>query len=131
MAYNEFLADRVRHALKENQAGFEEKKMFGGLCFLVDDKMCVGIVKEELMVRIAPENQDEYLGEKGCRLMDFTNNSMKGFLFVDPTGVDMDDDLDKWVKRCLEYNPRAKSSNKKKKEGIKKAAKLRSNSFLF
>jgi TfoX/Sxy family transcriptional regulator of competence genes len=113
MAYNELLADRVRHALKENKTSFEEKKMFGGLCFLVDEKMCLGIVKEELMVRIAPENQDEFLAEKGSRLMDFTNNSMKGFLFVTPEGVDMDDDLNRWVERCLEYNPRAKSSKSK------------------
>lgn len=113
MAYNELLADRVRHALKENKTTFEEKKMFGGLCFLVDEKMCIGIVKEELMVRIAPEKQDEYLAEKGSRLMDFTHNSMKGFLFITPEGVDMDDDLNRWVQRCLEYNPRAKSSKKK------------------
>lgn len=113
MAYNELLADRVRHALKENKTTFVEKKMFGGLCFLVDEKMCLGIIKEELMVRIAPEKQDEYLAEKGSRLMDFTNNSMKGFLFITPEGVDMDDDLNKWVERCLEYNPRAKSSKRK------------------
>ena len=114
MAYNEYLADRIRHALRENQTGFEEKKMFGGLCFLVDDKMCVGIVKDDLMVRIEPELQDEFLSENGSRLMDFTGNSMKGFLMISPEGVDMDEDLDKWVQRCLEYNPRAKSSKKKK-----------------
>lgn len=113
MAYNELLADRLRHTLKESKTTYEEKKMFGGLCFLVDGKMCVGIVKEELMVRIAPENQDLYLEEKGCRLMDFTQNSMKGFLFITPEGVDMDDDLSKWVNRCLDFNPRAKSSRKK------------------
>ena len=88
--------------------------MFGGGCFLVDEKMCLGNVKEELMVRIAPENQDEFLIENGCRLLYFTNNSMKGSLFVSADGVDMDDDLDKWVKRCLEYNPRAKSGKKKR-----------------
>lgn len=113
MAYNEFLADRVRHALKENKTSFEEKKMFGGLCFMVDEKMCLGIVKEDLMVRIAPEKQDEFLTENGSRLMDFTNNSMKGFLFIAPEGVDMDEDLNKWVVRCLEYNPRAKPGKKK------------------
>jgi len=113
MAYNELLADRVRHSLKENKATFEEKKMFGGLCFLVDEKMCLGIMKEELMVRIAPEKQDEFLAEKGSSLMDLTTNSMKGFLLITPEGVDMDDDLNKWVIRCLEYNPRAKSSKRK------------------
>src|SRR5680860_355726 len=98
MAYNEYLADRVRGSLKENHSTFEEKKMFGGVCFMVDEKMCIGVIKEDLMVRIEPESQDEFLQEKGCRLMDFTKNSMKGFLYIDPEGVDMDEDLDKWVK---------------------------------
>lgn len=110
MAFSEYLADRVRHSLKENKAAYKEKKMFGGICFFVDDKMCVGIFKEELMVRIAPENQDKYLKNEDCRLMD---EAMKGFLYVSPEAIDMDDDLDKWIKRCLEFNPRAKASKKK------------------
>jgi TfoX/Sxy family transcriptional regulator of competence genes len=114
MAYSEYLADRVRHSLRENQTGFEEKKMFGGLCYFVDDKLCVGVFKEELLVRIAPENEDEYLLEKDCRLMDEINHSMKGFLYISPDGIDMDDDLDKWIKRSLEFNPRAKASKKKR-----------------
>ncbi len=114
MAYNEFLADRVRGSLKEYNSHFEEKKMFGGICFLVDDKMCVGVLKDDLMIRIDPDYQEDYLKEKGCRVMDFTHRPMKGFLYVDPEGVDLDEDLDKWVKRCLEFNPKAKSSKKKK-----------------
>ncbi len=114
MAYNEFLADRIRSVLKENNSLFEEKKMFGGLCFLVDDKMCVGIVKENLMVRIDPTQQDDFLKEEGCKLMDFTKRPMKGFLYVEPNAIDLDEDLDKWVKRCLEFNPKANSSKKKK-----------------
>ena len=115
MAYSEYLADRVRQTLKENKTGFEEKKMFGGLCWFVDDKLCVGVFKEELMVRIAPENENQYLQEEDyCRFMDEVNHSMKGFLMISPEGIDMDDDLDKWIKRCLEFNPRAKSNKKKK-----------------
>jgi len=113
MAYNEYLADRVRFALKENNAIFYEKKMFGGLCFFVDEKMCTGVFNEELMVRIAPENEENYLKDDDCKMMDENTNSMKGFLMISPQGIDMDDDLDKWVKRCLEFNPRAKSSKKK------------------
>jgi len=113
MAYNEYLADRVRFALKENNALFYEKKMFGGLCFFVDEKMCTGVFKEELMVRIAPDDAENYLKEEDCKMMDEDTNSMKGFLMISPQGIDMDDDLDKWVKRCLEFNPRAKSSKKK------------------
>jgi len=113
MAYSEFLADRVRFSLKENNTAFEEKKMFGGLCFFVDDKMVCGAFKEELMVRIAPENESEYLSNYDCQRMD-ESGSMKGFLMITPEGIDMDDDLDKWIKRCLDFNPRAKSSKKKK-----------------
>jgi len=113
MPYNEYLAERVRNALKENKSGFKEKKMFGGVCYMVNDKMCVGIINEDLMVRIDPELQDKFLQEKGCRLMDFTKRPMKGYLYIEPVGVDMDEDLDKWVKRCLDFNPKAISSKKK------------------
>lgn len=114
MAFNEYLSDRVRSSLKDYKASFEEKRMFGGMVFMVDDKMCVGIINDDLMIRIAPENQDIFLQEKGCRMMDFTKRPMRGYLFISPEGVDMDEDLDKWVKRCLEFNPKAKSSKKKK-----------------
>lgn len=114
MAYSEYLADRVRLSLKEKKTGFEEKKMFGGLSFFVDNKLCVGVFKEELLVRIPPEKQEEYLQKEDCRLMDESGKSMKGFLMVSPEAVDMDDDLDKWVERCLDFNPRAKSSKRKK-----------------
>ena len=114
MAFSEYLSERVRNSLKDNKASFEGKKMFGGMVFLVDDKMCVGIVKDDLMVRIAPEDQDKFLQEEGCRMMDFTKRPMKGYLYISPEGVDMGEDLDKWVKRCLEFNPKAKSSKKKK-----------------
>jgi TfoX/Sxy family transcriptional regulator of competence genes len=114
MAFSEYLADRVRFCLKENKAMFNEKKMFGGLCYFVEDKMLAGVFKEELMVRIAPENEAEYLRNEDCREMDETNHSMKGFLMITPEGIDMDDDLDKWIKRCIEFNPRAKASKRKK-----------------
>lgn len=113
MAYSEFLADRIRDSLKGLNSTYEEKKMFGGMCFLVNEKMCVGIINDDLMVRIDPNDQEEYLSEKGCRIMDFTKRPMKGYLYVSPEGVDMDEDLDKWVKRCLDFNPKAKSSKKK------------------
>lgn len=113
MAYDEFLADRIRNTLKQKQISFEEKKMFGGVCFMVDDKMCMGVVKNDLMVRIDADKQEIYLKEKGCRVMDFTKRPMKGFLFVSLEAVDMDEDLEKWLTRCLEFNPKAKSSKKK------------------
>ena len=114
MAYSEYLADRVRLTLKGNNTLFYEKKMFGGLCFFVGEKLCTGVFKEELMVRIDPVNEAKYLHEEDCRMMDENTHSMKGFLMITPEGIDMDDDLDKWIKRCLDFNPRAKASKKKK-----------------
>lgn len=114
MAYSEYLADRVRNSLKENRVAFGEKKMFGGLCFFVDEKMCTGVFKEDLMVRIDPINEAQYLTDENCRMMDEHTHSMKGFLMINPDGIDMDEDLDIWIKRCLEFNPRAKASKKKR-----------------
>ena len=115
MAFSEYLADRVRSSLKGLNSTFEEKKMFGGMSFMVDDKMCVGIINDDLMVRTDPEHQNEFLKETGCRIMDFTKRPMKGYLYVSAEGIDMDEDLDKWVQRCLDFNPMAKASKKRKK----------------
>ena len=113
MAYDEYLADRIRLALKSSNISYGEKKMFGGISFFVDDKMLMGVIKNNLMVRIDPLKQEEYIKERGCHLMDFTKRPMKGFLSIDPEGIDMDSDLDKWVNRCMEFNPKAKSGKKK------------------
>ena len=115
MAYDNFLADRIRSVLKDKKVPFTEKKMMGGLCYLVDDKMCIGIVKDNLMARIDPGIYDDSLLRKGCREMDFTGRPMKGFIFVEPEGIDMDEDLDYWVQLCLDFNPKAKSSKKNQK----------------
>ncbi len=115
MAYSEFLADRVRQRLKETRTPYEEKKMMGGLCFMVDDKMCVGIVKEDLMARVGPELQEANRDRLGYRPMDFTGRPMKGYVFISPEGVDKQEDLEHWVDLCLQFNPEAKSSKKKKK----------------
>ena len=114
MAYDEHLADRVRQCLKVKKARFAEKKMMGGLTFMVDDKMCVGISKNELMARIGPDVYEKALKKKGARVMNFTGKAMKGFVFVKPAGVDLDKDLDYWIELALAYNPLAKSSKKKK-----------------
>ena len=113
MAYNEALADRIRHVLSHKKIKYAEKAMFGGLCFLVDDKMLMGVEKQRLMVRIDREDEPKALKKKGAKPMDFTGRVMKGFLFVDDKAVDMDDDLEYWVNLCLKYNPKAKSSKKK------------------
>jgi len=114
MAYDEYLADRIRQVFKDKGIEVEEKKMMGGICYLVDDKMCAGVTRNSLMARIGPEAYDEAMAIKGCKPMDFTGRPMKGFVFVEPEGIDMEEDLAQWIQRCLDYNPMAKSSKKKK-----------------
>ncbi len=115
MAYDIHLADRIRQLLDKRKVAYTEKEMMGGWCLLVDEKMCVGIVKNDLMARIAPEFDKQVLKKKGCRPMDFTGRVMKGYYFISPAAVDLDKDLDYWVQLCLDFNPKAKSSKKKKK----------------
>jgi len=115
MAYNEYFADRIRLVLKDKGISFFDKKMMGGLTFMVDDKMCVGILKDNLMARIDPEIYEDALTRKGCREMDFTGRPMKGFVLIEPEGIDMDEDLEYWIQLALDYNPKAKSSKSKKK----------------
>ncbi|MFZ4522944.1 MAG: TfoX/Sxy family protein [Bacteroidales bacterium] len=113
MAYDEFLADRIRQKFRELDVPFQDKKMMGGICFLVNDKMCVGIVKGQMMARIDPEKTAEAFSHKGCHEMDFTRRPMKGFIFIEPEGIDNDADLAYFIKLALDYNPQAKSSKKK------------------
>jgi TfoX/Sxy family transcriptional regulator of competence genes len=113
MAYDEHLAERISGTLKQKHVSFEAKNMMGGLCFLIDGKMAVGIVKDTLMARIDPGLYEKALTKKGCRPMDFTGKPMKGYVFVDPVGVDMDKDLEYWIQLTLDFNPRAKASKKK------------------
>lgn len=122
MAYDEFMADRIRQAFKEKNTAFSEKKMFGGLCFMVNEKMCCGVhydKKKEtdlLMARIGEAAHDAALDREGCHPMDFTGRPMKGYVFVTPDGFDTDDDLAYWVQLCLDFNPLAKASKKRKKK---------------
>jgi len=81
---------------------------------MVNDKMCVGILNDDLMVRIDPDIYEKALEKRGCREMDFTGRPMKGFMFVDHEGTRNKKDLEYWIKRALDFNKRAKSSKKKK-----------------
>lgn len=107
MAYDEQLADRIKNSLDRRKVKYAEKKMFGGLCFMVDDKMMMGVEKDRLMARIDPEDEGKALKRKGARQMDFTGRPMKGFVYIDEKGFDMDDDLEYWISLCLKYNPKA------------------------
>lgn len=109
MAFSEFLADKVRQRLL-NKGLVEEKKMMGGLIFMVNDKMCVGIdidkktQADRLMVRVGKLPYKDLLQKDGSRPMDFTGSVMRGFLFIDPDGFDKEKDLDFWVLKALEFN---------------------------
>lgn len=113
MPYNEKLADRVREIIAAAEKNIEEKKMFGGLCFMVNDKMCVGVQQNNLMLRIAPEKFEESLEKEGCRPMEFGGRTMKGFVYVDESVLNTKRKLEAWLKLPLEYNKIAKSSKKK------------------
>ena len=114
MAYDEKLADRVRELISLTHKKIEEKAMFGGLCFMVNDKMALGVEKERLMVRLDPAKYDEVMEKEGCKPMDFTGKVMKGFVFVDAGVLATKKKLEYWVGLALEYNKIAKASRKKK-----------------
>ena len=114
MAYDNYLADRMSRILAEKHVSAEEKKMMGGLCYMVDDKMCFGIVKNQMMARINPDFYQEALEMEHVNEMNFTGRPMKGYVFIDGEGIDSEDQLDFWVQKCLDFNPLAKSSKKKK-----------------
>jgi TfoX/Sxy family transcriptional regulator of competence genes len=114
MAYNEKLANRIRESLVDVKK-VKEKQMMGGLTFMVNDKMCVGIFKDELMCRIDPEIQEDALSMPGSRIMDFTGRPMKGYILVDEPGIKSKKQFDYWINLCLDFNKRAKSSKRKAK----------------
>ncbi len=122
MAYDEYLADRCRQILKQKHVYFEEKKMMGGLCFMVDEKMCFGLDTDKnsgasrMMARVGLENYEKTLEQPNCGPMDFTGRAMKAYVYVYADGMDTDEDLAYWIQLCLDFNPLAKKSKKKNKK---------------
>lgn len=115
MAFNEYLAERVGRFFTDNKVNYRSMKMMGGLCFMVDEKMCVGVVKDELMARIGTEKYAEALKIEGCKEMNFTGRAMKGYVFLSEDAIDLDSDLEYWLQLALDFNPLAKASKKRKK----------------
>jgi len=101
MAYDETLADRIRDALA-GEDGVTERKMFGGLAFMVGGHMACGIVKEELMLRLGAEGADEALDRPHTRPMDFTGRPMTGMVFVSPAGL-RGAALARWVGQAVTF----------------------------
>lgn len=115
MAFNEKLSDRIREALSDFP-NVEEKYMFGGVCYMLNGKMCVGVVKDEMMCRIGPEAYEEALEMPGCREMVFTGKPMKGYVFVSEEGMKGKKQFEYWIGLSVAFNnKRARSSAKKKK----------------
>lgn len=102
MAYDEGLAERVREQFQDRY-DVEEKKMFGGLCFMVSNHMCCGIVKDTLMARVGPDNYKKCLVRKHASEMDFTGRAMKSMVYVSPEGVESDSELAEWVGICTDF----------------------------
>jgi TfoX/Sxy family transcriptional regulator of competence genes len=115
MAFNETLSNRIREELADVPR-FEEKLMFGGICFMVNDKMCIGVAEDEMMCRIGPDAYDKALEMNGVRQMVFTGKPMVGYVFVDKHVLSSKKDLRYWIDMCLKFNVHAKSSKKKTKK---------------
>ncbi|MGZ3776433.1 MAG: TfoX/Sxy family protein [Mucilaginibacter sp.] len=111
MAYDEKLADRVREALI-NVPKVTEKKMFRGVTFMVDDKMCISVSGNELMLRLEPDLTEQLVEENGTRPMVHGGKHMKGFIYISPERFKNQKDFDYWIKLALDFNPKAKSSKK-------------------
>lgn len=103
MAYDDTVANRVREALASADADPVEKKMFGGLAFMVRGHMTVGIVGDELMVRVGKDAHEEALAQPHTREMDFTGKPMTGMVYVGPEGFADYTDLRDWVQRGLDF----------------------------
>ena len=118
MAFNENTAQRIREFFQQKKAPFYEKKMFSGICFMVDDKMCCGthIDKKSgedfLLCRIGEEEYSSALEMDNVIPMEFTGKAMKGYIFVTQEGHKTAKDLYHWLELCLKFNPQAKASKK-------------------
>lgn len=102
MPYNESLADRIRTTLARRR-NIEEKKMFGGICFLLNGNMLVGVWKEFLIARLGPDQGEDALLEPHVRKMDITGKPMKGWVMVEPEGVEDDGQVKDWVQRAMKF----------------------------
>jgi TfoX/Sxy family transcriptional regulator of competence genes len=111
MSYNENLAERIRKALA-HLGNVKEKKMFGGLAFMVDDKMCITAGDNRIMCRVDPILHEDLIHNKGCRTVIMRGREYKGYIHVDEESINSKKDFDHWIALALDFNKRAKSSKK-------------------
>ncbi len=102
MAYDHGLAARLQEYF-QGRSDIEVKKMFGGLCFMVSNHMCCGIVGDTLMARVGPECYEECLNKEHAKEMDFTGKAMKGMVYVSPEGIEDDSEFEYWVGICESF----------------------------
>lgn len=115
MAYNEILAERIATKLVNWNVPFVEKKMFGGIAFMMQDKMCIGVVKDEIMLRVLDEKYEHLLEQNYVKPMQFTGKTMKGFLFIEPDGFDKEIDFENWLQHGIEFGKFGIVKSKKNK----------------
>ena len=102
MSYDEGVAERIREIMQDIP-GCHEKKMFGGIAFMLNGNMCVGVVKDELMLRVGLEQYEETLARAFVRKMDFTGKPMRGLVYVEADGFSEDEALAKWIQCALKF----------------------------
>ena len=113
MPIDEHLLERIDTILRRRKVQWTGKKMFGGYCYMVDDKMCLGFYQGGLMARVGPDAMPELVQREGAEQMVHGGRPMTGYLSVSPEAYDADADLEFWVDRCLAFNPLAKASRKR------------------
>lgn len=114
MAYDEKLAEKIRQSLA-HLPDVQEKKMFGGVAFMVNEKMCVTAGDDEMMCRIDPAIREEVIQKKGCRTMIMKGREYKGYVLISKEGMKTEKDFEFWIGLSLDFNKDAKASKKKKK----------------
>lgn len=115
MPFTPEIAARIARSLMDRNVEFEEKKMFGGLAFMIRDKMCIGVLHEDIMLRVMETHYPDLLEERHVRPMNFTGTPMKGFLFIEPAGFASDRDLNRWIDYAWEFALHGVVKSKKKK----------------
>ena len=122
VAYDEALAERVRGLMAATGGSVEEKKMFGGLCFMLNGQMCCGVMKDDLIVKLEPDASLELAEQPNVRLFDFSGRPMAGMLYVSPGALQTDAALEEWLQRGVKYvaqhpksatKPKTKSRSKR------------------
>ena len=102
MAYDESVAQRIREVMAD-KVGVTEKKMFGGIAFMLNGNMCSGVINNELMLRVGPDGYEQALNRPHARKMDFTGKPMKGFVYVGVEGFESDADLENWIELACQF----------------------------